>query len=91
MICAWSSGQLRARPSSASGQAKASSRASPRIGEPGNIERNLNPLLRMAVYCVQYINFERYYGVQEASTQKLNATTAGFCSVLAKQILTDPK
>jgi hypothetical protein len=57
------------------------------MAAPGAIERNLNPLLRVAVYCVQYSNSGDFAAFRIASTQKLNATTEGFRLVLAKVIL----
>jgi hypothetical protein len=68
---------------------RASAGGLPRIAEPGSIERNLNPLLRVAVYGLQYTNSGDLAVFKKASTQKLNATTERFELVLARPSLAD--
>jgi hypothetical protein len=66
---------------SACESAKAVGRASLRIAGPGNIKRNLKPLVKMALYCVRCTNSGDFVAFRKAPTEKFNATTAESRSV----------
>src|ERR1035441_3564068 len=65
-------------PRSPSERRKASSSSSPRMGGPRSIERIVNPLLRVSVYCVQYTISDLPNSVQD----QLYALIDQFCALI---------